>query len=107
MIVAVNVVSTQIYDHGPMTNPSPLSNDSIAPSNPERNHQSEERHHHPVHSLKQPAQFLAFWAAVTLPFVHLPLLSRGLGNPNVSLAFLVLLMINVLALYVGHGYNQK
>ncbi|TYL39630.1 hypothetical protein CV102_04900 [Natronococcus pandeyae] len=90
-----------------MSNHSPLSNESITPSGAEAKPKSEGRCHRLVRSLKKPAEFLAFWVAITLPFVHLPLLARGLGDPNVSLAFLLLLVINVSALYVGHGYNQE
>ena len=85
-----------------MSNPSPLSNESIAPSSPE----AERDRGRLFWSVKRPAQFLSFWVAIALPFVHLPLLMQGLGDPQVTLAFGALLAINVLALYVGHGYNQ-
>ena len=86
-----------------MSNPSPVSNESIAPSSPEPEPQEYNRL---LRSLKGPAQFLSFWVAIALPFVHLPLLAQGLGDPDVTLTFVVLLATNVLALYVGHGYNQ-
>ncbi|THE65241.1 hypothetical protein D8Y22_08515 [Salinadaptatus halalkaliphilus] len=87
-----------------MSNHSPLSNDSIAPSSRESGQASDR---HPlVRSLKGPAQFLSFWIAIALPFVHLPLLAQGLGDPTVTATFLALLGINVLALYAGHGHNQ-
>ncbi|GAB3678106.1 hypothetical protein [Halopiger thermotolerans] len=84
-----------------MSNHSPLSNESIGPSNPEA-----DRQRRVLRSLKGPAQFLSFWVAIALPFVHLPLLAQGLGDPGVTLTFLALLAVNVLALYVGHGYNR-
>lgn len=87
-----------------MSNPSPVSNESIAPSSPEP--EQRERYSSLIRSIKGPTQFLSFWVAIALPFVHLPLLSQGLGDPDVTLAFVVLLAVNVLALYVGHGYNQ-
>lgn len=89
-----------------MSSPSPLSNESISPSSPE----TDPKHGHRrrlVRSLKRPAQFLSFWVAIALPFVHLPLLAQGLGDPAVTLTFVVLLAVNALALYVGHGYNQR
>ncbi|MFC4439847.1 MULTISPECIES: hypothetical protein [Natrialbaceae] len=90
-----------------MSNHSPLSNESITPSGAEAKPNPEGRHHRLARSLKKPAEFLAFWVAVTLPFVHLPLLARGLGDPSVSLAFLLLLLLNVFALYIGHGHNRE
>ncbi|MBZ6495695.1 hypothetical protein [Natrinema longum] len=88
-----------------MSNPSTVSNESIAPSDPEtellREYADRIRR-----SLKGPAQFLSFWIAIALPFIHLPLLSQGLGDPTVTLTFVVLLAVNVLALYAGHGYNN-
>ncbi|RKD93975.1 hypothetical protein [Halopiger aswanensis] len=84
-----------------MSNHSPLSNESIGPSSPET-----DRHRRVLHSLKGPAQFLSFWVAIALPFIHLPLLAQGLGDPSVTFTFFALLAGNVLALYVGHGYNQ-
>ncbi|AFO55777.1 MULTISPECIES: hypothetical protein [Natrinema] len=88
-----------------MSNPSPVSNESIAPSSPETE-PSRDYAERFVHSLKGPTQFLSFWGAIALPFVHLPLLAQGLGDPSVTLTFLLLLAANVLALYVGHGYNS-
>ncbi|AEH35807.1 hypothetical protein [Halopiger xanaduensis] len=84
-----------------MSNHSPLSNESIGPSSPEA-----DRHRRVLHSLKGPAQFLSFWVAIALPFIHLPLLAQGLGDPGVTLTFLTLLAVNAVALYAGHGYNQ-
>ncbi len=87
-----------------MSNPSPVTNESIAPSNPEP--ESQHERNRLLRSIKGPLQFLSFWIAIALPFVHLPLLAQGLGDPNVTLTFVVLLTANVFALYVGHGYNQ-
>ncbi|WP_254521720.1 hypothetical protein [Natrinema caseinilyticum] len=89
-----------------MSNPSPLSNESIAPSSPEAETQPERRHRL-VRSIKGPTQFLSFWVAIALPFVHLPLLAQGLGDPAVTLTFFALLLVNVFALYLGHGYNRS
>ncbi|MWV41460.1 hypothetical protein [Natrialba sp. INN-245] len=88
-----------------MSNHSPLPNESIGQSGSETGHLSGYRRL--VHSLKGPAQFLSFWIAITLPFVHLPLLAQGLGDRRITVAFLALLTVNVLALYVGHGHNRE
>ncbi len=76
---------------------SPLPNESL--SAPETDSRRFGR-------LRQPAQFLSFWIAIALPFAYLPLLANGLGEPTTALAFVSLLVINVVALYLGHGYNQ-
>ncbi|WP_255169412.1 hypothetical protein [Natrononativus amylolyticus] len=85
-----------------MSNHSPLSNDSLAPSGTE----TEPHGSRLTSSLKRPLQFCCFWIAIALPFVHVPLLAHGLGDLSVTIAFLSLLVVNVVALYVGHGYNQ-
>lgn len=87
-----------------MSNSSPVTNESLAPSNPDP--ESQHGRSLILRSVKGPAQFLSFWVAIALPFVHLPLLAQGLGDPEVTLAFVVLLAANVFALYLGHGYNQ-
>lgn len=86
-----------------MSNQSPLSNESLAPSGPE----PDAADHRLLRSLKSPIQFFAFWAAIALPFVHVAVLAHGLTGPDVILAFVALLAANLVALYVGHGYNQS
>jgi hypothetical protein len=49
-----------------------------------------------------PLHRLAFWAAISLPFLHLPLLVSGLESETQVVAFVVLLACNVLALLAGH-----
>ncbi|SFS36639.1 hypothetical protein [Halostagnicola kamekurae] len=87
-----------------MSNSSPLPNESISTSSPERDADTYRRL---LRTIKQPAQFLSFWIAIALPFVHVPLLAQGLNDPTVTMTFLTLLAINVLALYFGHGYNES
>jgi hypothetical protein len=55
----------------------------------------------PVRSIKT----LAFWLAVTLPFLHVPLLVAGVSSPARFGAYLGLLAVNVLALAVGHDHR--
>lgn len=52
-------------------------------------------------------QALAFWAAVVLPFLHVPLLTTGLTSPGERHAFVVLLALNALALYAGHSHARE
>lgn len=52
-----------------------------------------------------PARALAFWSAVALPLVYVPLLATGAGHLQAE-TFLVLLVANILALVVGHDYRR-
>ncbi|MFT4957703.1 MAG: hypothetical protein ACI9EZ_001018 [Halobacteriales archaeon] len=58
-------------------------------------------------SLKGFAQGFAFWSAIGLPFIAVPLLLSGLGTTEETMAFLALLIGNVLALIGGRGYAQR
>ena len=55
-----------------------------------------------VETLLRPVHQLAFWAAIVLPFLHLPLLATGLETQTQTVAFVVLLACNAVALVVGH-----
>jgi hypothetical protein len=56
--------------------------------------------------LAQPVKQIAFWAAIVLPFLHVPLvLATGLATVPTAAAFVLLLAFNVLALLVGHAYE--
>lgn len=52
-----------------------------------------------------PVRFLAFWTAVALPFLYVPLLFDGLTSSR-FLVFVVLVAINVVALVVGHNHRR-
>lgn len=54
----------------------------------------------------RPARILGFWAAVALPFLHIPLLLMGLETSTDTLAFLGLFALNVVALVVGHPHGD-
>lgn len=47
----------------------------------------------------------AFWLAVALPFLYVPLLAEGVSTDGELGALAVLLVVNVLALYAGHDYQ--
>lgn len=50
---------------------------------------------------------LAFWTAVALPFLYLPLLVMDPSSPvPTDTAFLVLLLCNAVALFVGHPHYR-
>lgn len=48
----------------------------------------------------------AFWLAIVLPFLYLPLLLGGLDTQAEQLAFVGLLVLNVVALVAGHEYRR-
>lgn len=47
-----------------------------------------------------------FWAAVVLPFLHVPLLLAGVETPAETVAFAGLLGLNLVALVVGHRHRR-
>lgn len=53
-----------------------------------------------------PIQFVAFWTAIVLPVLYVPLLLDGL-TPSEAGQFAVLLCVHLLALIVGHGYKRR
>lgn len=48
---------------------------------------------------------VAFWLAVALPFLYLPLLVNGISGQEAAV-FVGLLVANVVALVVGHDYRR-
>lgn len=59
-----------------------------------------------VPSLAPSIRKVGFWTAIVLPFCYVPFLLYGLSSPLATLAFLVVLAINLVALYVGHAHRQ-
>lgn len=57
-------------------------------------------------SLAKPIRVASFWTAIVLPFLHVPMLATGLSNSTETTAFLGLLALNLLALYVGHSHRR-
>ncbi len=57
--------------------------------------------------VSRPLRTVGFWAAVSLPFLHVPLLLTGLDSAADTLAFGVLLLLNLLALLLGHGHDPQ
>jgi hypothetical protein len=52
-----------------------------------------------------PVRAIAFWLAVLLPFLHVPLLAAGVGTPGRLPVYLALVGLNAAALVVGHGHE--
>lgn len=55
----------------------------------------------------RPLKRLAFWSAIVLPFLHVSLLVSGLESRSMTLAFVALLALNVVAIYVGHPHGRE
>lgn len=52
-----------------------------------------------------PLRAAAFYAAILLPFLYLPLLAGGLSSSALAV-FVGLLLANAAALVLGHGHGQ-
>jgi hypothetical protein len=57
--------------------------------------------------MSRPFRTVGFWAAVSLPFLHVPLLLTGLDSTADTLAFGALFALNLLALVLGHGHDPN
>jgi hypothetical protein len=58
-------------------------------------------------SLPAPIRAGAFWAAVLLPFCALGLLASGLSSTPEYVAFVSIVVANLVALVVGHDYGAE
>ncbi len=50
-------------------------------------------------------QFVAFWLAVALPLIYLPMIALGLAT-TYPLGFVGLIGTNAIALAIGHGHDR-
>lgn len=57
-------------------------------------------------SIAAPLSMLAFWAAIALPVVYLPLLAAGIDTVSGLALFLGLLGLHALALAAGRGHAR-
>lgn len=55
--------------------------------------------------LLQSARGIAFWTAIALPFSYLPLFTLEMVDLSFR-AFVLLLVINLVALFVGHSHRR-
>lgn len=58
-------------------------------------------------SLVSSIRATAFWVAVVLPFLYVPLLVTGLDGGPTTTAFVALLFANVLSLLIGHSHLES
>lgn len=57
--------------------------------------------------LSEPLAAIAFWSAITLPVLYLPLLMAGLSTTQDLLLFLGLLALHLAALLAGRSYRSR
>lgn len=55
--------------------------------------------------LLRPIEAIAFWSAVALPFLYLPLLVMGLETTAELMVFFGLVALNALAFVIGHRHK--
>lgn len=55
--------------------------------------------------LARSVEAVAFWLAVALPFLYLPLMLNGFTGQE-AIAFAALLAVNAVALVVGHDHRR-
>ena len=58
-----------------------------------------------IESVLRPIEAFAFWTAIVMPFIYLPLLLTGVETPSEAIAFGVLVAAHVVALVVGRRYT--
>lgn len=63
-------------------------------------------HRRVVGALSEPLSALAFWSAVALPLLYVPLLAAGLGSARDLLLFLGLFVLHLVALVGGRSYGS-
>jgi formate-dependent nitrite reductase membrane component NrfD len=56
-------------------------------------------------SLVAAVRGVAFWTAIALPFLYLPLLITGLNSGATRTAFVALVVCNAVTLLVGHAHR--
>lgn len=56
-------------------------------------------------SVVEPVQAAAFWAAIGLPLLYVPMLATGAGW-EYPIALAALFLLNAVAFVVGHEHNQ-
>lgn len=59
-----------------------------------------------IEQLLRPLEAVAFWCAIALPFLHIPLLLHGLETSGELFTFLGLLALNGIAIVVGHRHKR-
>lgn len=55
--------------------------------------------------IAEPLRIVAFWGAIMLPFLYVPLLATGLDTVAQTVVFLALLVLNLITLVIGHSHS--
>lgn len=53
-----------------------------------------------------PVRAAAFWMAIVLPFLHIPMFAAGLETDADAIAFVGLLALNTVAVFAGHAHYR-
>jgi hypothetical protein len=61
----------------------------------------------PPGTLRSSIRLFGFWAAIALPFLYVPLAVTGLNDGATIIAFVTLLALNVIALFLGREYGRE
>lgn len=57
--------------------------------------------------LSEPLSAVAFWSAIALPLLYVPLLAAGLGTVQDLLLFLGLFALHLVALFAGRSHGTR
>ena len=60
-----------------------------------------------VGDLSRPLSAVAFWSAIALPLLYVPLLAAGLGTTQDLLLFLGLFALHLVALFGGRTHGSR
>ena len=60
-----------------------------------------------VGDLSRPLSAAAFWSALALPLLYVPLLAAGLGSTQDLLLFLGLFALHLVALFGGRSHGSR
>lgn len=60
-----------------------------------------------VGDLSRPVSAVAFWSAIALPLLYVPLLAAGLGTTQDLLLFLGLFALHLVALFGGRSHGSR
>ena len=60
-----------------------------------------------VGDLSEPLSAVAFWSAIALPLLYVPLLAAGLGSTQDLLLFLGLFALHLAALLGGRSHGSR
>lgn len=80
---------------------------SIGGENPVKSAESNHSRVFIAEALIRPIEAVAFWAAIVLPFLYIPLLFYGLETAGELTVFFALLGLNIVAIVLGNRYNRS